>query len=409
MDSIPLEQRQSTLASLTALHAEKKLLRRQIEEVLLALSKSTWSASMEEQLALLPADAAAAAPVQSTACSTAVSAAPPTTAAAATAAAPAEPVAPAARPAARAVPAAPAASAAPASAVMPAVQASARTNAPVPRQEPSPELKIQSIEKARQSLTGPKARGVELLVAAQDAISALGFEAKKRDESTEALRNLATAVNQLKQDAALDAMEPKPQLLEFLRSVVERAPRQRAIVENLLEQLQQRPAWQATEAFQQLLLELCPHLLSEEGDRLKRSRKLREAAQRYKADGHRGAVLVRVAACFDLMNKDAAGHSDPFVRVKVGSNNKPKQTIVINDCLNPTWEAEGASFYFPIDGDELLVEVLDEDFFRKEPLGTLRLPLKDLPSLQELVPDTKRFRLAEVEHGEIELELAVCL
>ncbi|KAF8957740.1 phosphatidylserine decarboxylase-domain-containing protein [Flammula alnicola] len=92
-------------------------------------------------------------------------------------------------------------------------------------------------------------------------------------------------------------------------------------------------------------------------------------------------LKLRVLGCTNVLAKDRAGTSDPFVVISL--LNIRQQTPVAKRTLNPIYAAKDATFDFPIYlslADKLgVIELVvwDKDMLRKEYLGEVAFPLED--------------------------------
>lgn len=90
----------------------------------------------------------------------------------------------------------------------------------------------------------------------------------------------------------------------------------------------------------------------------------------------RTPIKVFIERAQNLKNADSGpfqGVSDPFVTCEIkGKPHTKVQTPVIDDCLNPIWDFEGAIVDYE-QGDELFFTVLDKDIGRNDCLGFVLL------------------------------------
>jgi len=114
-----------------------------------------------------------------------------------------------------------------------------------------------------------------------------------------------------------------------------------------------------------------------------------------------GTLQVRVLAARNLIAADRGGTSDPYVKLRVGTERN--KTRVIKKCLNPKWSEV---FRFRVANPKttkLIIEVMDKDRFTSDdPLGSISIPLCKLEKGQEL---DKWYKLTGVKSGEIHLGL----
>lgn len=120
----------------------------------------------------------------------------------------------------------------------------------------------------------------------------------------------------------------------------------------------------------------------------------------------KGAIIITVIRCRDLMAMDHGGTSDPYVRIKIGD--KVFKTHVISATCDPEFHVTFEFFDVPI-SEMMHFSVFDRDFASKDdPLGTLEISVRQLASkTTDLVPGSVRqwFPLKGVEHGEIQLKM----
>ena len=106
---------------------------------------------------------------------------------------------------------------------------------------------------------------------------------------------------------------------------------------------------------------------------------------------------MRVRKGRALVPSDANGLADPFVRLRLGS--QEARTHVIQNCLDPLWDFVAV---FPVDDiatDTLVLECFDRDvILADDRMGEARVRLSTLP-LDER--DTRWLKLEQVPQGEI--------
>ena len=98
-----------------------------------------------------------------------------------------------------------------------------------------------------------------------------------------------------------------------------------------------------------------------------------------------GVLAVQVLRCTKLLNNEAVGLPDPYVRVSVDT--KRQQTSTKRNTALPNWEGE-AALRFPVADSttaQLRVEVFNANRLRADAvLGSLRLPLSDICHQREM-------------------------
>jgi len=275
---------------------------------------------------------------------------------------------------------------------------------------------------ARQPVSAPKAAydldgsaaAVKLLQEGKDKIEALGFSAENLDEAVTAFETFGRAVTKVVQspttedDKVLDELEPKAFILEFLLDIYERKSKFRSRVSALLTRLLAFDSWRSVAksdpslqaGVRDLVVDLdAPQTAAKQAR--DPSSDLKRAAMNAASSGATGVVYIRIIAGRNLINTDSTGCSDPYVRVAV--EGRTKRTEVINDNLNPCWDA--APFLFEVSAIDkaVRIDVLDRDFMKDDALGHLEFVVAKIPTA---VTKPIRHRLNGVAHGELEMEMA---
>lgn len=120
----------------------------------------------------------------------------------------------------------------------------------------------------------------------------------------------------------------------------------------------------------------------------------------------RGVVRVHLVEAKNLMAKDTfmmglvKGKSDPYATLRVG--NRHFKSKVIKENLNPTWNEVYEFVVHEAPGQELELEVYDEDTDKDDLLGTYRL---DFGEVKREVEMDQWFPLEGGENGEVHLKL----
>jgi len=104
-----------------------------------------------------------------------------------------------------------------------------------------------------------------------------------------------------------------------------------------------------------------------------------------------GAIVIRVVSCSNLPDMDAAGRSDPYV--KVTCNGNTQKTKVSDNFRNPVFDPSTSTFTFSIAGApagaHIFFDVMDKDTFSKDDLmgkvGARRPPATS-PGQRDLEP-----------------------
>ncbi|XP_042351179.1 extended synaptotagmin-3 [Plectropomus leopardus] len=120
----------------------------------------------------------------------------------------------------------------------------------------------------------------------------------------------------------------------------------------------------------------------------------------------RGVVRVHLLEARDLMAKDTymmgivKGKSDPYATLRVGNRHFKSKTIKEN--LHPRWNEVYEFVVHEAPGQELEVEVFDEDTDKDDQLGSFNL---DFGEVKKEVEMDKWFPLEAVQSGEVHLKL----
>ncbi|XP_072253980.1 extended synaptotagmin-3 [Leuresthes tenuis] len=120
----------------------------------------------------------------------------------------------------------------------------------------------------------------------------------------------------------------------------------------------------------------------------------------------RGVVRIHVLEARDLLAKDTymmglkKGKSDPYVTLRVGNRHFKSKTI--DNTLQPKWNEVYEFVVHEAPGQELEVELFDEDADKDDFLGRYQLDLGEVKREKEM---DRWFPLEEVQHGEVHLKL----
>ncbi|KAJ8252798.1 hypothetical protein GJAV_G00205700 [Gymnothorax javanicus] len=120
----------------------------------------------------------------------------------------------------------------------------------------------------------------------------------------------------------------------------------------------------------------------------------------------RGVARIKLVEAQDLIAKDSfmmgmvKGKSDPYAVVRVGTSHFKSKTIKEN--LNPRWNEVYEFVVHEAPGQELEVEVFDEDTDKDDFLGRLNLDLGDV--MRERIID-KWYTLEDVDSGRVHLDM----
>eukprot|EP00929_Paragymnodinium_shiwhaense_P072812 TRINITY_DN36973_c0_g1_i1.p1 TRINITY_DN36973_c0_g1~~TRINITY_DN36973_c0_g1_i1.p1 ORF type:complete len:892 (-),score=250.65 TRINITY_DN36973_c0_g1_i1:160-2835(-) len=253
----------------------------------------------------------------------------------------------------------------------------------------------------------------------------LGYSAANTDEARTAFETFQKAVRKVigsegkEDDEILEKLEPKGKILEFLVEFQERKRLYRSRVAATLTSLLTFDGWQAAALADATVVEACRDLAVDCGAEdpaappplMTMSKlpaagsgpsaiNLRVAAKKAAEEGGIGALYVKVLAGYNLTPADGSTSTDPYVRLTCGS--KMKRTETING-LNPKWDSDPFVFLVPDQHAEIVLEVLDSDFIKREPLGSLSLRAAGVPSDPGAPPMRKP--LEGVKSGELEFEM----
>ncbi|XP_026152315.1 extended synaptotagmin-3 [Mastacembelus armatus] len=120
----------------------------------------------------------------------------------------------------------------------------------------------------------------------------------------------------------------------------------------------------------------------------------------------RGVVRVHLLEARDLVAKDTymmglvKGKSDPYATLRVGNRHFKSKTIKEN--LNPIWKEVYEFVVHEAPGQELEMEVYDEDTDKDDFLGRYNLDFGEVKKEKEM---DKWFRLEGIQSGEVHLKL----
>ncbi|KAM4559122.1 extended synaptotagmin-3 [Odontesthes bonariensis] len=120
----------------------------------------------------------------------------------------------------------------------------------------------------------------------------------------------------------------------------------------------------------------------------------------------RGVVRVHVLEAKDLLAMDTymlglkKGKSDPYATLRVG--NRHFKTKTISNTLQPKWNEVHEFVVHEAPGQELEVELFDEDTDKDDFLGKYQLDLGEVKREKEM---DQWFPLEGVQHGEVHLKL----
>ncbi|KAH6790791.1 Calcium-dependent lipid-binding family protein [Perilla frutescens var. frutescens] len=116
----------------------------------------------------------------------------------------------------------------------------------------------------------------------------------------------------------------------------------------------------------------------------------------------RGVLSVTVISAENLPATDVIGKSDPFVTVTLKKSQQKEKTRVVNETLNPVWNQ---TFDFVVeDGlhELVILEVYDNDLFRKEKMGRCIMTLTRAILEGEF---TESFPLDGTQSGKLNLQV----
>lgn len=120
----------------------------------------------------------------------------------------------------------------------------------------------------------------------------------------------------------------------------------------------------------------------------------------------RGVVRVHVLEANDLVAMDTVmmglvkGKSDPYAVLRVG--NKRVQTKTIKETLNPRWNEVYEFVVHEAPGQDLEVEIYDEDTDKDDFLGRFNLDFGEVKKEKEI---DKWFALQDIQSGKIHIKL----
>jgi hypothetical protein len=253
----------------------------------------------------------------------------------------------------------------------------------------------------------------DLLEKGKKQMEALDFSAAERDIAISAFETFRRAVQQVvnstlskQDDNVLDRLEPKGRILEFLVDMYELHQKYRSRVTSTLMRLLNFDGWRyAAESDDSVKAAVADfqdmRALGTVNSVGAVSLNLKSAAANAVARGGVGALYVQMIAGYNLLIADSNGTSDPYVRVRLGG--RTQRTHVINDCLNPKWDANPFIFEVSSIDAVLKLECLDSDVFKDDPLGDLEISVAQAPVDSE--SSVMRCALNNVPHGELEFKL----
>ncbi|KAL2081152.1 hypothetical protein ACEWY4_023005 [Coilia grayii] len=120
----------------------------------------------------------------------------------------------------------------------------------------------------------------------------------------------------------------------------------------------------------------------------------------------RGVVRVRLLEARDLMAKDTymmglvKGKSDPYAKLQVGNAHFQSKTIEKN--LNPRWDEIFEFVVHEAPGQELEIDLFDEDTDKDDFLGSFRLDFGEVKKEKQI---DEWFKLAKAKTGQLHLQL----
>ncbi|XP_062390423.1 extended synaptotagmin-3 [Sardina pilchardus] len=120
----------------------------------------------------------------------------------------------------------------------------------------------------------------------------------------------------------------------------------------------------------------------------------------------RGVVRVRLLEARDLMAKDTfmmglvKGKSDPYAILQVGNTQHKSKTIKEN--LNPRWDETYEFVVHEAPGQELEIELFDEDTDKDDKLGSFRLDCGEVKREKQM---DEWFELQNAKTGQVRLQL----
>lgn len=258
---------------------------------------------------------------------------------------------------------------------------------------------------------------LELLQKAGSMLASLDYSAVKKDDATDAFELFrkallrVTSLSSPEGRNALDSMECKGQILEFLVDFHARQARFRSRVSSVLLKLQAFDDWAAAAQQDPSVRAALKELTDDLSQPTKRltaihaglAINLGAAATAVGKRGGLGALYVRVFAAKlqqDVGNTDALGRlPDPYVRVTL--NGRTKRTIVVLNSLEPTWDSEPFIFEVPSVAALVQFDILDTDLMKDHLLGSLTVCAADAPR----EPGFVTHRLDGRGKGELELEM----
>jgi len=205
---------------------------------------------------------------------------------------------------------------------------------------------------------------------------------------------------------ALDQLEPKGRVLEFLVDFHAHQKKYRSQVSALLLSLLGHEDWnEAVErdpsvraAVRELTEDLSkPRKLTVVGVGM--AVNLGGAAISAVNRGGVGAIYVRVIAGYNIVGVDKHTKPDPYVKISIGGKMKRTHTICCN--RDPFWDSSAFLLDVPSLEADIKFEVLDSDLIHDRLLGTVSMTAAKASTQ----PGFTKHKLEGVEHGELELEL----
>lgn len=255
---------------------------------------------------------------------------------------------------------------------------------------------------------------LELLERGRRLIQALSFQAADRDSSLEAFETFRRAALRVLRGAcpdglrALDEMEPKMRLLEFLLDFAGRYISYRSRVAEVLRGLLTSGSWstalqadtEMSAAVQGLVAEAQVGPSTPRASR-PAARDLGKAAAVAASCGDLGALSVRVLAAHHLLVGQASDCSKLCVAVTLG--HRTSRTGAVQGSLHPRWSSEELVFDVASSDWLLKLELLDGDAGCDACFGRLSVSLA--AAMRSPGPIAMRCPLDDLPHGELEFAL----
>merc|ERR1712002_1006213 len=98
-----------------------------------------------------------------------------------------------------------------------------------------------------------------------------------------------------------------------------------------------------------------------------------------KKDDHQDEIIFILHSGKNLSNKEMLGKSDPYAKIKYGSQESRTKTIKNN--LNPNWEHKVTLKVDKKDPHPINIELFDDDFGKDQPLGNTSISVQDILSV----------------------------